>query len=208
MITAALLSLAAACPLSDAPPAPATDSLRAFWEAGRTWTDFYAAVTRRAAMWRANYGKGFDDQAELARARGLTGPWRVLIVTVDGCSDSANTLPYLASLVDSLGGTIEFRIIDPDRGKGIMEAHRTRDGRPATATLLLLDQGWNEVGCWVERPSALAHMMAEQRGKLSDDELLERKFAWYDEDRGRSTVREFLDMIEHAAPGAPCGGGA
>jgi hypothetical protein len=87
-----------------------------------------------------------------------------------------------------------------------MEAHRTRDGRAATPTLILLDENWNEVGCWVERPSELARWGELERAKLSDGEFVRQKTAWYDRDRGRSTVREVLDMIEHAAPGAPCGG--
>lgn len=205
MIATVLLSLGGALCVTPATASPA-DSLREFYQQGSTWNQFYGAVVRRASAWRKNYGYGMVDEETLTRARNLSATWRVLAVTVDGCSDSVNTIPYLASLVDSAGGTIELRIIDPKQGRGLMEAHRTRDGRAATPTLILLDENWNEVGCWVERPSELARWGELERAKLSDREFVRQKTAWYDQDHGRSTVREVLDMIEKSAPGAPCGG--
>ncbi len=205
MIVTALLSIGAVCVAPTAAPA---DSLREFYEQGSTWNQFYGAVVRRASTWRQNYGYGKVDEEALRRGRALKHTWRVLVVTVDGCSDSVNTIPYFASFVDSIAGKIEFRILDPDQGRGLMEAHRTRDGRAATPTLILLDDQWNEVGCWVERPTELARWGERERPNLSDREFVRQKTEWYDQDRGRSTVREILDMIDHASPGAACGGGA
>jgi len=206
MIASVLLSLGTVCVVPSA--AGSQDSLQALYEQGQTWPEFYGGIVRRAEMWRTNYAKGAVETDALMRARAVAGTWRILVIAVDGCSDSANTIPYLASLADSAEGKITFRIVDPARGRGIMEAHRTRDGRAATPTLILLDSQGHEVGCWVERPSELAGWVERERSGLSDAEVLRQKFAWYDTDAGRSTVREVLDMIERAAPGAECGGGA
>ncbi|HEX9894961.1 MAG TPA: thioredoxin family protein [Gemmatimonadales bacterium] len=199
--------LVAACAAVESPPAPA-DSLVALYERGRTFAEFLAAATRRRETWLKNAAWGQLDGELLARVRALASSWRILVVAADWCGDSANTIPYLATFADSSGGKLHIRIVAPDDGQWVMERHRTSDGRAATPTVVVLDAEGTEVGCWVERPSALASMMREQRAKLSQDDLLKQKYAWLDGDRGKSTVREILDQIEHAAPGQSCGGNA
>lgn len=201
MLTAVL----AVC-LAAEPSAPHADSLADLHARGRTFAEFLAAASRRRETWNGNYAWGRVDSELLARGRALTRTVKVLAVAEDWCGDSANTIPYLATFADSVGGKIDLRIINSTDGKALMEAHRTEDGRAATPTVVILGAEGGEGGCWVERPSALARWMREERGKLSQDELLTRKYAWYDEDRGRSTVAEILDLIEHGAPGGRCGG--
>ena len=183
----------------------APDSLAALHSRARTYAAFLATAERRKEMWQTNTAWGKVDPALLARGRALTGPMKLLVVLEDGCSDSANTIPYLATFADSLGGVLDIRVVNSTEGKWVMERHRTADGRAATPTVVLIDAEGNDAGCWVERPSALAKWMNENRPKLSQQELMDGKFAWYDKDRGASTISEILDMIEH--PGsARCGG--
>lgn len=196
--------LALAMALCTAAP-PATDSLAALHASGRTYATFLAGAERRKEMWQSNTAWGKVDPALLARGRALAGPLRLLVVLEDGCSDSANTIPYLATFADSLGGILDIRLVNSTEGKWVMERHRTADGRAATPTVVLLDAEGNDVGCWVERPSALARWMNENRPKLSQQELMDGKFAWYNQDRGGESIRGILDMLEH--PGASrCGG--
>ncbi|HEX9754197.1 MAG TPA: thioredoxin family protein [Gemmatimonadales bacterium] len=187
-------------------PAPAADSLQEIWERGVPFAEFLAAAKARRETWRDNYAFGRLEEETAGRARSLAGTWRLLVVAEDACGDSANTIPYVATLVDSAAGRIEMRVISSKVGRGIMEAHRTADGRAATPTIILLDEAWREVGCWVERPTPLARQVAEETKRLGEREAVERKYAWYREDRGRTTLREVLAMIETAAPGQPCGG--
>ena len=183
----------------------ANDSLAALHARGRTYSDFLATAERRKEMWQSNTAWGKVDPSLLARGRALKGPMRLLVVLEDGCSDSANTIPYLATFADSLGGVLDIRLVNSTEGKWVMERHRTADGRAATPTVVLLDADGNDVGCWVERPSALATWMNDTRPKVSSQELMDGKFAWYNSDRGNATVSEILDMLEH--PGAAkCGG--
>ena len=184
---------------------PAADSLAALHAQGRTYAAFLATAERRKEMWQANTAWGKVDPALLARGRALSGPMKLLVVLEDGCSDSANTIPYLATFADSLGGVLDIRVVNSTEGKWVMERHRTADGRAATPTVVLIGADGNDAGCWVERPSALAKWMNDNRPKLSQQELMDGKFAWYDKDRGAATINEILDMIEH--PGsAKCGG--
>jgi len=182
-----------------------TDSLAALHARGRTYAAFLAGAERRREMWQSNTAWGKVDPEVLARGRALAGPIRLLVVLEDGCSDSANTIPYLATFADSLGFVLDIRLVNSAEGKWVMERHRTGDGRAATPTVVILDAEGNDAGCWVERPAALARWMNDNRARLSQQDLMDGKFAWYNEDRGTSTVREILDILEHPYASG-CGG--
>jgi hypothetical protein len=184
--------------------APAT--LEELYRSGVTFDEFLAQADRRKPMWRDHYGNGAVSDAMFDRARRIRGTWRILAIAEDWCSDSVNTIPYLALLTER-SDAIEMRIIDSDVGREIMEAHLTPDGRAATPTVLILDENYEKAGCWVERPADLQAWALEHRPKLKDDEFLTRKMAWYREDGGEATVSEVLELLEAAASGDPiCGG--
>src|SRR5690606_6199648 len=101
---------------------------------GRSFAAFLEAATNRREQWVANHERGAAIDATLvARARAVAGRWRLLVVAIDSCSDSVSTIAYLAPLVDAVEG-LEMRIVLPEEGKWLQEAHRTPDGRAATPT--------------------------------------------------------------------------
>ena len=204
------LALTALCavPVAHAGVTPAgsaiarTDSLASLYASGRTWGDFFAAAKARRVLWVDNYARGVPE-ALVARARAVGGTWRFLVVAVDSCSDSANTIPYLARLVEMVPG-LELRIVPPDAGRWVMEAYRTEDARAATPTVLLLDEVFQERGCFVERPAALRKMLAEAGS--NDEDRYQRKMDWYQTDAGAATVSDLVELLEGAAAGTPvCG---
>ncbi len=197
LLFAAALLPACAPAGAEAPPAGA--SLEEIYRNGVTFPEFLESATRRKDLWSRNYSNGAVDSRALARARGLTRPWRLLVVAEDWCSDSVNTIPFVALLAEQ-AEAIELRVVSSQVGKALMESHPTPDGRPATPTLLVLDEGFEEVGCWVERPSPLQAWALEHRESLGED-FLPQKMEWYREDAGRSTVDEVLAVIEAAERG-------
>ena len=120
-------------------------------------------------------------------------------MAVDSCSDSVSTIPYLAQLVDMVDG-LEMRVVDPTTGLSIMESHRTLAGRASTPTILLLNEDFDEVGCFIERPPALKDWILEE--DFSSQEIYPQKMEWYDRDSGYHTVEIFVEMLEAAASGA------
>lgn len=170
------------------------------FESGRTMTQFLEAAKARKEQWARNYARGVVSDAVLTRARSAPGPWKLLVVAVDGCSDSVNTVPYIARLIEQLMGT-EMRIVDSNVGRVVMDAHLTPDGRGATPTVVLLDANYQERGCWVERPAELRDWMLDNKGKVQDNELFEHKMAWYDEDVGAKTLVDIAAMLESAGKG-------
>jgi len=205
----------ATCPA--APPAPAArdavappvgiaprttnEELERLYRSGITFSDFYARADSRRELWTRRYGQGTLDPAMVERAR-AAGRWRLLTIAEAACSDSVNTIPFLALLVEA-APNLELRIVGSAVGRPVMETHRTPDDRPATPTVLVLDDGFEESGCWVERPTELQSWALEARAGLGDRAFLEQKMAWYEEDAGASTVREIVEMLEAAAAGQP-----
>jgi hypothetical protein len=208
LVTAWLLTASCVAPAPGSPPSEtlrvrraAVDSAyRRLFDGGVSFADFLRNAKARKEMWDRNYASGTVADALVTRARGAGGPWKLLVVAVDGCSDSVNTIPYLARLVEQLPGT-ELRVVDSDIGRWVMDAHRTPDGRSATPTVILLDASYEERGCWIERPAELQRWMIDNKGKLEDSALVTHKMAWYDEDKGARTVADVVAMLEAAARG-------
>lgn len=184
--------------------APADSGLRALYDGGRTYTAFVAAARSRRADWLRNTARAMPDAALVTRARATGGDWRFLVVLEDGCSDSVNTIPYVAALVAAMGGGSDLRLVTSTVGRPVLDRYRTYDDRGATPTVVLLNAAGEAVGCWVERPTPLSEWTQSERSKLSQAAFYEQKMAWYDRDRGRSTVEDIVRMLEGARPGAPC----
>lgn len=194
--------------LPAAPPAItiAAQSHQRLWNAAVPFDDFLSGVVARRELWNRNWERGSVSESTRERAR-AAGTWRLLVVAIDGCSDSASTLPFVGRLVEAVP-SLELRILHPDSGgRAIMESHRTPDGRAATPTLILLDDEYREQGCWVERPSTLQELWITNPDGLDEAARVNRKMAWYDADMGSETIREIVELLEAAAAGAPrCGG--
>lgn len=186
----------------DPSPAVVAATLRELYESGITFGAFLDAASARRALWMRNSDGATVADDLLERARAVVGEWRILAVTVDSCSDSVNTVPYVAKLAE-LVPSLELRIIDSTVGREVMESHRTPDGRAATPTLVLLDSDWNEAGCLIERPEILQRWYAERQEGTPVRELTQQKMEWYAEDAGRATLSEVVHMLERAAAGSP-----
>lgn len=211
LLALAVLATPAGCPAGgltfrDAPRIPIStahqDSLAALYERGETWAAFLEGVSARRDTWVSNYAEARVDSALVARVNQVPGRWRFLVIAEDWCGDSANTIPFLARLVE-LAERLDLRVVKSDPGRWVMEAHRTEDGRAATPTVVLLDETWTERGCWVERPYALRTVVAEVRAGQRQGGLVEVITAWRREDRGQSTLGDLASLLESAAAGTP-----
>lgn len=192
-----------------APPAPVPadpEAYRELWESGRTWDAFLAEAESRRELWLRNWATSEGiDEAVIERARAVGGTWHVLAVAIDACSDSVSTIPFLARLAELVEG-LELRIVDSDAGRWVMEEHPTPDGRAATPTVVLLGPEFDVSGCFIERPTTLQTRILENPEGLGQREIHDFKMGWYEQDRGASTVGEFVDILEAAASGAArCG---
>jgi hypothetical protein len=167
----------------------------ALYERGRTFADFLENARSRRDEWQSNYRAAVADPGSVSAVREMPDQRRLLVVADDWCSDSVNTLPYIAKLVDALPERLEMRVIDSRVGRAVMAAHRSPDGRAATPTVIVLASDGRFLGAWVERPEPLQEWFLEDGRSLSREELSRRKAAWYEKDAGRTTLEELTRLL-------------
>ena len=179
---------------SSSPPEP--EALEQLYGDGIDFDVFLANADQRKELWQTNWLKSEPSDDWISRARSLAGNYRLLAVTVDACSDSVNTIPYIAGLVKHVD-QLELQIVNPRIGKVIMDTYRTPDGRGATPTVVILDENFGVVGVWVERPLPLQDWWISNPN-ISDHTKVQRKQSWYDWDTGAHTIREIVELLEAA----------
>ena len=161
-----------------------------------TFAEFLDKARARRDEWRANYNNAAVTAALMTRMRALPEKRRLLVVAEDWCSDSVNTVPYIARLVDGGRERLELRIVNREIGKAVMEAHRTPDGRAATPTIAILADDWHLVASWTERPSSIQTWFLEKQKTTMQKPLHDELLAWYEKDAGKTTVLEIAELLE------------
>ena len=186
---------------SPAAPSARTDSVwSTLFESGQSFADFLAATKARREGWHARTDSVRLDPTMLARARAVGGEWRILVVAIDRCGDSMNSVPYLARLADSVPG-LSLRIVLPEPGRAAQDAHKSVDGRRATPTFVLLDASGTSRGCIVELPKEIRDWAHGVRGAVSSDSLHAGIAAYYRRNQGQGIVQEAVTMLEAARRG-------
>jgi hypothetical protein len=179
----------------------ADTALAAVYQDGKSWESFLAGVDRRRELWMDTWRAATIPEHLAIRARSA-GEWRLLVITVPGCSDSANSVPVIAKLVQQTPG-LELRLVNSTIGRPWMEAHRSPDGRASTPTVLVLDDRFTVQGCWVEQPAALQEIWLPILARGDASAELDRKMDWYAADGGREILREIVEVLEGARDGRP-----
>jgi hypothetical protein len=166
-----------------------------FYAKGATFATFLEHARAQRDDWRRLYNDAAVTPGMITRLRALPERRLLLVVADDWCADSAQTIPYLARLVDGAPERLQMRILDSASGRWLMEAHRTPDGRTATPTVLVLGEDGRFIASWVERPSAAQAWFLEQQKVMMQKPLHEALMKWYGEDAGRSTVAEIAELL-------------
>ena len=165
----------------------------AIFDQGKPYEEFLAAADARPEAWKANTNRGKPSAALVERLKKASEGLRFVVVATAACSDSVQTVPYIAVLAREAG--VPLRVVAPSVGKPIQDAFKTPDGRGATPTVAILS-GDNIVAAWVERPVALQTWILGPGAALSQTDRMDRKFGWYEWDRGESTMAELVDLVE------------
>lgn len=160
---------------------------------GKSWQQFLASVSAQRELWLKTESAVTVPRDLSERAKKVSQGLQLLVVAEDWCPDSAYTVPYVARLAESAG--IPLRILDRTAGGVLMDAHRTRDGRTATPTIVLWRNG-RDVGAWVERPAELQEMFFSMATNPENARRFGQRQAWYESDGGRTVLKEVLALIE------------
>jgi hypothetical protein len=187
----------------------ADPQLEALWANGRTLEAFVADARQRKNVWeeRVAAARIPRDVAERVAALEGRGPWRLLVVAADRCLDSAFNIPPMDRLA-LFSEALDLRVVTPEEGgRAVMDARLTSDGRAATPTVVILDEGGDEVGFWIERPTRqrviyLDRLKPAEEGSDAYNAAVRNFLGWYREDNGATTLRELVRLLEAAANGA------
>ncbi|TVR57597.1 MAG: thioredoxin family protein [Gemmatimonadales bacterium] len=179
-------------------PDPKTDRslyLAAFSE-GVDLDAFLAEARANRDMWHAMADRipAHDDAS--AQLSELGGRWKVLVLADDWCGDAVNTVPVATRLLEA-GGTAEVRIIPRERFPELMDRHLTGGSR-SIPILILLGLDGTVRGTWGPRPRDLQSRFESDLRPLASDERYREIRRWYARDRGASTIREIVEMVESA----------
>ena len=172
--------------------APQSD-LSALFESGKEWTPWLESVNAQQATWKQVVSQANPPGALVDRLKKAGTDLKILVVAEPACSDSVQSLPHIAKLAELAG--VPLRIVPKASAGPVYAKYKGPEGQELTPTVVLLRAG-KDVGGWIERPQALATWYRANRNAIERAELLQRKTAWYQWDRGTSSMTEIVALAE------------
>lgn len=109
------------------------------------------------------------DEANISDAgREVFGqePLRLLVLTEDFCTDSAQFIPPLAKMSQELP-EVELRLLLRDQHRDLADNYRRRDGYQAIPVIIVLDSEGNELGFLIERPRRVYDELATETRRFA-----------------------------------------
>ena len=142
---------------------------RAQFEAGMTYQAYKDQMTRNREQLEQNE-KDLDLKSEDLQAFKTERPVNVLALAEDWCGDVVANLPILGRIAND-SGTLNVRVLlrDTEPGSVVMDEHLNRGEFKSIPTLIFLDDNYNEVAVWIERPDSVTKVREEKRQQLYKD---------------------------------------
>lgn len=138
------------------------------FESGMTYEAYKAQMTRNRDQVEQNE-KDLQLKAEDTGAlQNLPGPVNVMALAEDWCGDVVANLPVLGKMAEASNGKLNLRIHlrDQEPGSHIMDQYLNKGQFKSIPTLIFLDEQFNDVGVWVERPESVTKLREEKRQAL------------------------------------------
>ena len=171
-----------------------TLDFRALWEAALPYHQFVQEATSNHDLWAGMYRIARIPDWALDAARSTGTKHHLLVLAEDWCGDGTNTIPYLAKLADQ-SRSQEVRVLRRDEHPEVMDRYLT-DGARSIPIVIALDRDFRELGYWGPRPVTLQAWVREARRSVERAKLYPQIRRWYARDKGESTLREVLDLLE------------
>jgi len=160
---------------------------------GDTFTEFLGSVVSFRELWHQVYQRAELPDEAVSAAEGIDGNWRFLVLAEDWCGDAVHIVPFLARLQETFP-QFDLRILSRDENPEIMDSHLT-NGTRSIPVVMVLDEDFEEVGWWGPRPTPLQGLFLKEIKPLPKEERFPKVRAWLARDRGRTTMKEILELI-------------
>ncbi len=186
------------------------------WERGLTVSAFLAVLTSHKDAMERRIREVRLNQAERDLFASLKQPLKMLIMTEEWCSDCLMNLPILVRIAEA-APHMQTRIFIR-REWPQLRAYYTSQDIPSIPVVTFLNESFQPVGSWIERPHAAherltawkkAHPEVEQTRRRFDlsaeqkremlkevlDNLLVEMEDWYNQGLQSETVREVAEIL-------------
>lgn len=120
-----------------------------------------------------------------------------LVLSEGWCGDAAQILPVLHKM-EVLADTIEMKVVFRDENEALMDQFLTNGGR-AIPKLIVLDAETKEVlADWGPRPHGAKQLILDYKAQhgIIDETAKTDLQKWYLKDKGLSTQKELLDLMQ------------
>lgn len=172
-------------------------SLSEWWDQGLTWPDYEAdEIREHRELWQGVYRKSDTPDWVIERLEEIGRDWKLLVIAEDWCGDASNLVPIFACLEEASART-EVRIVKRDEHPELMDRYLTNGSRSIPIVVIATDD-LQPVGRWGPRPAELQEFVIREKraGKRPSSEIYKETRRWYARDRGETTLREVLQIME------------
>ncbi|GAP10051.1 thioredoxin [Bellilinea caldifistulae] len=189
---------------------------RETWQKGLTVEEFVESMTQHQEPMRRRLEQVRLQPQEIAQIQKLDRRLYLAVMTEDWCSDCLMVLPILVKLAQA-SGKIEVKVFIRREWPALRSFYQSQD-IPSIPVATFLDDQFQPLVTWIERPRAAHHRLAEwklahpeveqirRRADLSSeekrqllkevlDQLLVEMEEWYAEELQSETVREILELL-------------
>ncbi len=169
---------------------------KTLWHQAISYSEFVEAADENRTLWQGVYRTArIPDWAFESACRQGEGK-RLLAIVEDWCGDASNTVPILARLGDE-AECLEMRVILREEHPAVMDQYLTHGSR-SIPIVIVLDEHFRELGHWGPRPSELQEWVMLNKPLIPPDELYPQVRRWYAKDRGETTLREVLAVLNQS----------
>ena len=178
-------------------PALETAHRQADWDAALPFDAWLAEAGALVELWASATARAEAPADLVARAEAVPGDWRLLVLTEDWCLDATSTVPPVARLAQA-ARNVSLRVLNRDEHPDLMDAHLTNGTARSIPVVILLDGDGVERGWWGPRPADLQAWFTGEGQTMEKEDRYRELRKWYARDRGATTVREVVELIETA----------
>jgi hypothetical protein len=129
---------------------------------GLSYEAYKAAMTRNRERVEANEQNVVLDPETVRFFKGLSQPLNVVVLAEDWCGDVIANLPVLGRLAKEVG-TLNVRIFYRDQHPDLIGRWLNQGKYQSIPVVALFDQGFRELGHWIERPASVTELRARKR---------------------------------------------
>jgi hypothetical protein len=134
------------------------------FESGMTYDAYKAQMTRNQERFLENEKKIKIGAADLEAFKKLPKTVKVLVIAEDWCGDVIANVPILGKLAQE-SGKLDVRVVLRDQSN-LIDSYLNKGQFKSIPVFVFLDENFNELGAFFERPESVTAKRAEQRKQI------------------------------------------